>query len=323
MGHGCIVEQEREGIPHRVWAPAKLLSAFRESRLGIVEPSSKSLRTETPIPYPPPEHKDGDDLVINGIRFIRAEGEEEFGEEDGMEDMVGGGGNQTPPPSQRPPLTSPPQLTPQTPASRLNRPEDPGYASRSLFPESDSDSDTAGPSARQRKPSQPASSNLQPGETGHLLTRDLGNEGLRAFLAANQYILKDRVIYRGKTFGVASFQVMSDHVSPQEICDMILKARDMLQVTNKPFVRFDIQATLVLKKIENGKEVRRLFLASSNTSLIEGRAMTLFPGANLNFLRQYFESISVHERVLMLASLESKESLECIAGIHVIFYYSP
>lgn len=316
MSHGCVVEQQNDGLPHSTWPPSLLLKAFRESQSSDGENSAGDAREE---------------IRINGVRFVRANpGEERVDESEvgmevtgrGMANAVGAGSlQQTPPPQ----LSSPPTLTPNTPASRLERPEDPGYARRALFSESESDSDPerAGTSNRRRRnhPRDRDRSQLQPGETGHPLTQDIGNAGLSTFLETNKYILKDRIIYRGKTFGVVSFKTNSNDISPQQICNMLLKAREMLNVTQKAFVKFDIQATLVLKKVVDGQDYRRLFLASSNTSLIEGRAMTLFAGSNLSSLREYFERMSVYDRVLRLAATDSKESLECIAAIQMKLYY--
>jgi hypothetical protein len=276
------------------------------------------------------------EMNINGVRWIRAESRsmrqvgatEEVTLNRGLAGAVGGGEvvNLELSPEAPSPGSIPPQLTPNTPASKRQRLDMTAAARRRLYGE-DEEEDAPGPSTaggdhhwdvrdliRQ-------SNGLAPGESGHPATKDLGNQNnLAVFLESMRYAIQSRVIYRSDSMAEVLWRV-DDRTDTQYIIDLIMRSRDMLGLAKKPYVKLEIQAGLILRKEIDGQERLRYFVPGGNLSIFESRTMLLFPNHSLQNLRNYFDRLSLHERVLQKASTESKESLLSIVNLFMRFYY--
>ena len=194
----------------------------------------------------------------------------------------------------------PPQLSPHSPASKSKRQDFPTPRRLSYDPEA-----AAGPSG----PAEPSGPSEQPPDAPPVEESSGEQAQFDEFMLRMKPVFSTRVIYRGNIMASANIEV-NDTLDPDTIVRAVLQARDMLQIRNKAYLKFAIQASLVLRTVdENGSVSYHPFLASSNTSLFGGQTRALFPDSSLTDLYEYFSSTPLRVRVMMMAPRESKDAL--------------
>ena len=245
--------------------------------------------------WEPAAAADDDVIRVNGAEYRRVDSRED-------------------PPTADADPTAPPQLTPNTPGSQWALPPlaSPQLSQQGSLP-----------------PPHPFADNtLAPGNTHHPDTTALGNHHhpsqdqlLMSFLQQNEQLLATRLIYKGRHLAVVCINV-ADDVSAESVIAAVLEARRMAQLADHPFVRLDIQATLILRKQINGVTHHRVFVGSSNTSLFPGRTM-VFDGsaASVGFLRRNLAGVGVYERLLSAVAAESRDSLIYIPCLICKFFF--
>ena len=274
--------------------PRELLRSFRQDMLTDDEASDDSMEQVGPT----------EESVLNrGLAF------------------TGGTGVNSKTPNKGLVMTPPPALSPYSPASKSQRRDPPtGVPRRALS----FDPEEAGPSHAvlplPNAPQPAVHRDPEPGTSASSATANIGgSDAFSQFMHQMRPLFDTRVIHRSAISASANIRI-DDRGDPETIINAVLRARDMLQLRKKNFLKYDIQASLVLRREEEDESISYSpFLASTNTSLFNGRPRVF--SSQVNDLREFLESISLHERVVEMAPKESKESLECIPSLVIKFFF--